>query len=76
MRSSTDFWVKAWLTVGVAVHPKGVRWVEVRLSLYRPVKFFYTKLGKSFLYGAGLVLRGFVMLRQEKDKRKLLDTFV
>ncbi len=37
---------KAWFTVGVPVHPKGVRW----RALCRPVTFFF-----FFLYGPGFV---------------------
>ena len=32
---------KAWLTVGISIHPEGVGWV-----LYRPLKFFHNRLCK------------------------------
>lgn len=41
--------------------------VEVR-ALFRPVRFFQNKLGNPFLYGAGLVHEGIVMLKQKRDK--------
>ena len=60
-------------TVGVPVHSKGVRLVEVEVRAQcRPVKFFHTKLGKTFLYIPDFVNGGNVMLKQERDKHKLL----
>ncbi len=56
---------KAWLSVGIPVHPKGVGW---------PVKFFNTKVGKAILYGAGFVYGSTVMLQQEWNKHKTGDT--
>jgi hypothetical protein len=38
----------------------------------RPVKFFHTNLNKPFLYGPFFVLRGIVILKQEKAFPKLL----
>lgn len=52
--------------------PKVSDRIEVRAP-YRPVTFFHLKLGKPFFDGPGFVRRGIVMLKQERDKHKLLE---
>lgn len=37
----------------------------------RPVKFLHTKMGKSFLYGAGFEHGSTFMVKQEAHKQKL-----
>ncbi len=60
---------QVWLTAGVPVHPKDVGWGWGQGS----VQFFHIKQRKPFLYGAGFVHGGIVMLKQERDKHKRLE---
>lgn len=53
---------KAWLSVGVSVHLKGVGWVEFRVQF-----LFYSRLRKPFLYRFGID-----MLKKERVVTKWL----
>ena len=57
--------------VGVSIHSKDVRWVEVR-ALCRQVKFFHTNLDKPFLYGPRCKHGCIFMLNQERSFPKVL----
>lgn len=65
---------KVWFIVGVPVHSKCVGWGWGQGSA-QASQFFYTKLQKPFIYGLGFVHEDIVMLKQERNRHKLSQSW-